>query len=609
MRRHLLIPVVLVALGCSQSPSESAQVRPVSAAASSVSARYAPGQQDTYRVSWTSQTRARGPAFMPEAAPVVGGLALEGTLVARWYASEGTPKVGLTLTDVESASLTLMGANVVSPLEELKGVEVIASVDSRGAVHAVHIPEHASPLARTMLSNLVGRLDFRAPTTDTSAVVPATHGTAEVAYVREGSTVRRALQRSVRLDAEVGGGQPLVAGEASLELDDSGALRSLSALDSVVVASGDERLLESETRLDLQRLASTHEPPVPVPDLADWDVLDPLAPPDPTDAARTLSRNFARGLTGFDISIAVRSAGHGLPPEPGFMVRAVGRLRGWPESADELVEVFDSTSAHKARRLVFDILASAGTPEAQRVMRELQSRPEVRADPDFPNWVQRWAFVQQPTTESASFLLRLHTDAFDSDDHDTRTALLYPMGSVSRQLEAGDPVTSAALLETIRTEIEPESDRRRLSAAVAGLGNAGRATDLPTLLAFSTHHDPQVRAGAAEALRLIATPEAEGRLLEMVGDDDDLVADRALAALGHIPRPEVPARLADASLNGQVNLEIASSVASKIIAAEIDEEVTRSAVQVLASATQSEHQQAMMNAWLDEIADAQWARG
>ncbi len=607
--RRLLGPLLFLALGCGQPATAPAQTHAYERVSSAVSDRYAPGQQDTYRVSWDSQTQARGPAFMPEAAPMLGGITLEGTLVARWYGTEGAPKVGLSLTEVENASLTLMGATVVRPLEELTDVEVIASLDPTGAVLAVHVPKNASPLARRMLSALVGRLDFRAPIGEASAVVPATHGTAEAVYVRDGLLVHRGLRRSVRLDAEVGGGTPEVHGEADFELDESGTLRMLSALDTVVVADAGETLLASETRLDLQRVASSRAQPRPAPDLSAWDALDPLAPPDASSSARTLARNFSRGLTGFDIAVAVRSAGRGLPPQPGFMVRAVGRLRGWPDTADELVEAFDSASAPKARRLVFDILASAGTMQAQRVMRELQSRPDVQVDPDFPTWVQRWAFVEHPTSESAAFVMQLHAEAFDRDDDDTRTALLYPMGSMSRQIETADPMASAALLETIRAELEPDADRRRMTAALAGLGNAARTSDLHTLVAFTDEEDPQLRAAAAESLRFLDAPEAETRLLEMLADHDGFVANRALRALGNISRPDVPARLVDAALRDRVNLAIASSVASEIIAAELDEDLTRSAVQVLASATDSPHQQAMLTAWLDQIADAQWARG
>ena len=421
--------------------------------------------------------------------------------------------------------------------------------------------------------------------------------------------MRRALQRSVRFDADVDGGTPSVAGEANFELDESGALRSLSALDTVVVASLEEPVLESETRLNLQRVASTRIDAQPAPNLEGWEVLDPLAPADTVDSARTLARNFADGLTGFDISVAVRSAGHGLPPETGFMVRAVGRLRGWPDSADELVEIFDSSDALEARRLVFDILASAGTPQAQRVMWELQERDDVRSNPDFPNLVQRWAFVEHPTSESAAFLLELHRDAFDRDDDGTRTALLYPMGSMSRRIEVVDPLASAALLETIRADIEPEAHRDRLTAAIAGLGNAGRSSDLSTLLAFTTRDDAQFRVSAAEALRFQGEPEAEHRLLEMLGDENRFVAQQALAALGHIDRPNVPTRLARAALEHKVNPAIASSVASEIIAAEIDEDLTRTAVQTLASASTDPRQRAVMASWLDQIAAAQWARG
>ena len=178
MRRLLFTSALFVALGCgeaSRPPAAAGQ----HARSLGVSSRYAPGQQDTYRVSWSSQSVARGPAFLPQDAPIQGGLTLEGTLVASWYATEGTPRVGLSLTEVHSASVTLMGANIVGPLEELVGVEVIASLDEEGAVRSVHIPRDASPLARTMLGSLVGRLDFRAPSTGSAvAVVPSTprHG-------------------------------------------------------------------------------------------------------------------------------------------------------------------------------------------------------------------------------------------------------------------------------------------------------------------------------------------------------------------------------------------------------------------------------------------------
>jgi HEAT repeat protein len=251
-----------------------------------------------------------------------------------------------------------------------------------------------------------------------------------------------------------------------------------------------------------------------------------------------------------------------LLPRPGFAVEATGLLRASPELAIELAAIFDDVDDAGARSLVLDLLASAGTTQAQHVMIDLLSRPELRDEPAFPAWLQRFAFVRRPVPEAVTLLVDV---ADESAGSPAGRAALYPLGAVARRVAADEPligaVGHAVLLEAIAAAREPDD----AIAALAGLGNEAHDDALEPLLAHVDHPDFGVRMQAASGLRYQLDPRGREALFELLRDDDDAVARTALVALAdHQLGAEAATQLADATIRGAFNPAIAGALVGEL---------------------------------------------
>lgn len=564
MRRLAAVLGLVLGLACGaeQGPRaiDGAAMRPA------VVPSFIPGRVYRYAFSWSNDSAGRGPAILPADVPVTGGLELAGVLTVRALAPSGDSRmIAVSIEGLEQAELRVFDSNVLADPSVLLHATAYVELPADGELRRVFVPPDMPPITRRMLTGLLGRIDLHTAA-EGSAV--STQGLVRARYAREGSTIRREIVESVRTDANAGhdAGAPEVRGDGLLVLDPSGEVSRLESYDVLTIASDDERpLLRAGTRFEAVRESVHDEPLVACPDLEGLDELDLWDPPDDAEARREMARRYADGLTSFEASMTIRAAGNGLLPPRGFAVRAVGMLRGWPERAQDLLELYESSTDDRARLLVFDLLASAGTEEAQRVLLELAGRDAVRDGELYPELVQRFGFVPRPLPELGEHLLEAEALAQSSDRAESRRALLYPMGAVARRLGDADPVIAEALLERARVALQQSEVAEDTIAALAGLGNAGRVQDYERIAERTRAEDPFVRGMAAVALRHLRTTASVDRLLEMLADPDPYVARKALGVLDEQRPPGHADRLAAVGIAGDYNASIAYALGDTML--------------------------------------------
>ena len=493
-----------------------------------VTLHWGPNDAGTNAFVWSNESEGRGPAIVPQEVPVTAGMELRGTLEVR--ALDASDMIAISIEGLEHAELRVFGQNVLTDPSVLLGATAYVEVPADGSLRRVFVDPDVPPITRMLLTGIVGRVDLRT-SADAEGSVPSTQGLARARYARAGSTITRTLVEAERVDADPGPGarSPRVEGTGALILDPSGEVLELRNDDLLTIASDREKpALQASTHFEAVRVSVADEQPRPRPDVTAMVETDTLAPPDDAETRQELGRRFAEGLTSFDAWMTIRAAGNGLVPPRGFAVRAVGMLRGWPERADDMREIFDAATDARAQHLVFDLLAGAVTPEAQRVMVDVLRRDDVRGSASYPGLVQRCGFVTRPLPEVGEYLLEAESSTPASASH---RALLYPMGSLARRYGANDPILAEAMLVRVRRALDAAVEPEDAVAALAGLGNAGRPEDYDAIEARTHDEHPAVRGMAVVALRQHRTPAAGERLLAMLDDEDPYVVRQATAII------------------------------------------------------------------------------
>src|SRR5690606_30479977 len=102
--------------------------------------------------------------------------------------------------------------------------------------------------------------------------------------------------------------------------------------------------------------------------------------------------------------------------------------------------------------------------------------------------------------------------------------------ALNRLSTQGDEVATATLNYMLE-QLEKSRDEHEVSAWLESLGNAGHPEALPVIAQYMESPSARVRKSAAQALRRVETPAAEGMLIELLDDKDDDVRASALDAL------------------------------------------------------------------------------
>jgi hypothetical protein len=259
------------------------------------------------------------------------------------------------------------------------------------------------------------------------------------------------------------------------------------------------------------------------------------------------------------VAATVRSLPAGARPAEVWRRAAHVLLRLNVKECEALGLVFeDAEVTDTIRVLVLDLLAGAGSAEAQAVMRRLLALGVARRNARiFATFVQRLGFVEQPDGKTLRFLTNVYAES-KNGVHDVLAACAYALGaSAGQAFQSGEADIAARACDVLRRDLRAAGDPREKAALLAALGNGGVPSDARVILRFALDADPLVRSATALALRKISTSETRAQLVAMLADPELRVAECALAALNdHRIVDDELERLAELVLGGRTALAL-----------------------------------------------------
>ena len=223
----------------------------------------------------------------------------------------------------------------------------------------------------------------------------------------------------------------------------------------------------------------------------------------------------------------------GSAPAEDWRAAAAVLLRVAAGEVDALVVAFEApTTREETRAAVLELLAGAGTPEAQAAMRRcLSSHLARRSSVVFADLVQRLGRIAAPEPATLRYLETVYGEA-RTESEGVRAACAYALGaSAGNARQAGEEAGAVAATEPLRHDLLEARTTGWRRVLVLALGNAGLTVDLAAIVGAAADSEPTVRAAAAVALRCLDARGARGQLLTMLADVDPRVAEGALAAL------------------------------------------------------------------------------
>ncbi|MEZ4449589.1 MAG: HEAT repeat domain-containing protein [Nannocystaceae bacterium] len=577
MLRALARPLVVLLLAAGAAACDSSASTERARAGAEVvdadaDARWVVGDVHRYAVDWQVDTEIEL-ADLVDGAEGTVRMRLRGELRLRVRQGPAGPLLALAWERLDEATLDVLGGPGWEDRDDaarrLVGPEVLCELAPDGSIGAAYFDRSAPALFRHLMSGLLVHTDLRLPESDAErweAVTPGSVGALRARYAREPgdpAAIRRELIEVADLravpPAVLEGARAEAEGSAESRLGADGAPESITSSESLRVlglVDGAPRYTSS-ARFRLRRLDRRREP---AGEVAALDGLLRQIPGDPVDdpeAAKELAARFAGALTVPAMLAELRLAGGDALPREGLMIEAVGLLRAAPERAAAVVPTFlDPSSSTATREQILDLLAAAGTSEAQAVLRTLLQSPIARADAEaFSRMIARFAFIDAPDPETVTELLAIHHEHAGDPGSPVYLGSLYALGSLGRQAAARDPIVAAPIHAVLVARLDAARSVDERLGALAGLGNFARVADLERILGALGDPDPQVRTQVAFSLRHLDDPRARGALEALLGDEDGDVAIRALLALDGLgPGADEAARLVARVEAGTIDL-------------------------------------------------------
>jgi hypothetical protein len=485
------------------------------------------GHEWVYDVAWHGQQSAQ--VTKDEGAQ--GSADLDAELTLRGYGqSEGAWRVGARLGGFRKHSLKVLGAEAIrddaAAHEAFDGHEALVEIEPNGKVRAVYFQPGDPALFKHVMQWLVTQLQVTiADDKEWTAEEAGPFGLSTVKYVAGEELVRTRVAYT-RLDAAPAArAHHTVEGATRIKLTQAGQLDSL-VLDEKLTAQGALASLHLEAKLRATMQVEALTPPVAGAERREPGQLVVAA-----DMNERLLDQRVDGLTIEEVLEDLSRFGEiGDSPELNKWVwRASGLLALHPELAREL-QVPYKTAGHNARGLILDVLAGAGNPECQSVMRKLLDDPKAREQGTaaYVEHLQRISQLGAPQKETVQFAWKSYTQA---PNKDVKWASAYAVGSTVRHLADTDPALAKEIDRQLRDEARRARTTEEQAMLVRALGNAATADDLPVILDASTAEDAEVRRASASALRLADGDDAMQALLKLATDKEVAVQAAALASL------------------------------------------------------------------------------
>lgn len=246
----------------------------------------------------------------------------------------------------------------------------------------------------------------------------------------------------------------------------------------------------------------------------------------------TLPRHTLSG----SIASALRGRRPGVPVPDVWRAAAVALVRLNAKEREALALLFeDEGTSDETRFTVLDLLARAGTHDAQVVLRRLLAHGVARRDSrTFAAMAQRLAAVERPDGATLRFLMSVYAES-RREAPDVRAACAYALGlAAGHARAAGDEEVAVRASEILRRDLRAAPSAAERCALLTALGNVGLPLDAHLVVPHAVDPQPSVRAATAFALRKLACADARSQLVAMVADEDPNVAHRALSALADL---------------------------------------------------------------------------
>jgi hypothetical protein len=496
------------------------------------------GLVETYRIDWRSTDRDDVALVGNEAQTFRSDLHLGGELVLRSYGRTGaTYSLGLSLRNLSEHQLSFLGKEALGDGRGIEGHEALLEVTPAGEVRAVLVRNDEPEELKSLMQALAGELEVIVPADaerEWTIAQMDSRGKARVHYRADGLTLERSRQAYEKLTGadDAAAAEQSLSSKGTVELE-PGWLRALRSADELTVRSKNGSVRLSWSGAFSLELLSTEMKPVPERPVA----LERRLPGVPVVTSQMQAQMAAQRIGDMTIEQAIDNllefgnADH-LPGESKWLWQVSGLLKQHPEDCEQLLPVFyDSRSNHNARSLVLDLLASAGSSEAQQVMRTALASDVARGDKRYPAFVQRLGMLEQPTAETVQFL----ADVYQQQKGQAHVGAAFALGAAAAH--ADDPSLRQKWASRLAADVQaaPAEDK---SLLVRALGNARRAEDEPLFLGLVKDGDARVREAAATALRFDRDAEATRALVSLTSDGADGVEAAALQSLNDRPLEE-----------------------------------------------------------------------
>jgi hypothetical protein len=555
VRRGLIAGLLLLSLAAGLVALQRGRERRVAMALD-----WPAGMRDRYAVRWSSHDRT----LLPGMDALTGELELSAELeLSSLGRRAGVFWLEARLSAVHAERLALLGAPVLGDdaalARNLVGPSAWVEIEPSGRVRSVRFAPGTPDLFRHFLAGLMAELQLQLPDEpgngrDWSATTSTTHGIADVVYRADDAThldVRRTGYRSL-LGPGLGPSdaaqraQVRVASSGQVALDPRGFVSLFNQHEQLRVAVDGSERIAADLSLSAIHLGRERAPAaaaeLPAGPLV---VQHPGEPAVAAETERRLLEQRVAGLTWARLeSDLLEHANDGrMPDDHVWFSRASGLVMAQPARAAALAELFaDRRFNSKARRLILDVLAAAGHPEAQAAMRQVLLRPEAQRDPAYTMMVQRLSLLSCPEPATAELLDRMRRTSDVGSAHELHMASAFSLGATAGHLAASGRTSEARRYnEALVAELAATRDGRSRGELLRAIGNVGAPDNRPLLLAELHAADPEVRVAVARALHKDESVEAQRALVELAADASAAVQQAALTTL--LQQTMAPAQL------------------------------------------------------------------
>ena len=285
----------------------------------------------------------------------------------------------------------------------------------------------------------------------------------------------------------------------------------------------------------------------------------------PSAVPPPLPANARRG----SVAATLRDLPEGARPSELWRSAAFVLLRLNPKECEALALVFEEEAAtDELRGHILDVLAGAGTFEAQVVIRRLLAHAVARrSNRTFAMFVQRLGCLELPDGPTLRFLMSVYAES-RAEPQDVRGACAYALGAAAgRAFASGETDAATRASDVLRRDLAAAATNADKCSLLTALGNAGVPGDVAVLIRFTQDPKGPVRSASALALRKMNVAEARNRLIILLADRELMVAQSALVALADLKlEDEELSLLAELVLAGRTSLTLDARLLRLLVA-------------------------------------------